>query len=109
LARSSQSAVYESELRDFLSHTSLIVRVAAAIAIARDPLTDDIIGILITAILANGELQNRGDNIRFNEGNLAGYVSLVLARGGARARGKVIPALSEALKSVNPYQSLDVT
>jgi hypothetical protein len=109
LARSSQSAVNESELRDFLSHASLIVRVAAAIALARDPLTDDIIEILVAAILATEELQSLGEDIRFNEGDLAGYASLVLARGGARARDKIIPALCEALKSVNKYQSLDVT
>ena len=109
LARSSKSAVSESELRDFLSHASLIIRVAAAIAIARDPLTDDIIEILVASILAAEELQIRGEDIRFNEGNLAGYASLVLARGGARTRDKIVPALCEALKSVNRHQSLDVT
>jgi hypothetical protein len=109
LARRSQSAVNESELRDFLSHTSLIIRVAAAIAIASDPLTDDIIEILVAAILAAEELQIGGEDIRFNEGNLAGYASLVLARGGASARDKIVPALCETLKSVNPHQSLDIT
>jgi HEAT repeat protein len=109
LTRNSQSAVNESELHDFLSHASLIVRVAAAIALARDPLTDDIIEILVAAILATEELQSPGDDIRFNAGDLAGYASLVLASGGARARDKIIPALCEVLKSVNKYQSLDVT
>src|SRR5215831_9181065 len=109
LERSSQSAVNESELRDFLSHTSLIIRVAAAIAIARDPITDDIIETLVAAILAAEELQIGGEDIRFNEGDLAGYASLVLARGGARARDKIVPALCETLKSVNPHQSLDLT
>jgi len=109
LARSSKSAVNESELRDFLSHASLIIRVAAAIAIARDPLTDDIIEILVASILAAEELQISGEDIRFNEGNLAGYASRVLARGGARTRDKIVPALCETLKSVNRHQSLDVT
>src|SRR5262249_52954766 len=99
----------ESELRNFLSHASLIIRVAAAIAIARDPLTDDIIEILVAAILAAEELQIRGEDIRFNEGSLAGYASLVLARVGVRARDKIVPALCGTLKSVNRYQSLDVT
>ena len=35
--------------------------------------------------------------------------SLVLAHGGSSARVRSIPALCEALKSVNPSQSLDVT
>jgi len=109
LARSSQNAVNESEVRDFLSHTSPIIRVAAAIAIARDPLTDDIIEILVASVLAAEELQIRGEDIRFNEGNLAGYACLVLARGGARTRDKIVPALCETLKSVNRHQSLDVT
>jgi hypothetical protein len=109
LARSSKSAVNESELRDFLSYASLIIRVAAAIAIARDPLTDDIIEILVASILAAEELQIRGEDIRFNEGNLAGYACRVLARGGARTRDKIVPALREILKSVSKHQSLDVT
>jgi len=109
LERRSQSAVKESELRAFLSHASLIIRVAAAIAVARDPLTDDIIETLVAAILAAEELQIGGEDIRFNEGDLAGYASLVLARGGARARDKIVPALCETLKSVNPHQSLDLT
>src|SRR5262245_56172470 len=109
LARSSKSAVNEPELHDFLSHASLIIRVAAAIAIARDPLTDDIIEILVAAILATEELQTGGEDIRFNEGDLAGYACLVLARWGASARDQIVPALFEALKSVNRHQSLDVT
>jgi HEAT repeat protein len=109
LARSSKSAINESELRDFLSHASLIIRVAAAIAIARDPLTDDIIEILVASILAAEDLQIRGEDIRFNEGNLAGYACRVLARWGSRTRDKIVPALCETLKSVNKHQSLDVT
>jgi hypothetical protein len=109
LARSSQSAVNESELREFLSHSSLIIRVAAAIAVASDPLTDNIIEILVAAISATEELQNIGATIRFNDGNLAGYASRVLASGGAEARDKIIPAICEALKSVRPFQSLDLT
>lgn len=109
LARSSHSTTNESELRNFLSHTSLIVRVAAAIALARDPLTDEIIEVLVGAILTTEQLQGKGDDIRFNEGNLAGYASLVLARGGVGGRHKIVPALCKALKSVKPYQSLDLT
>jgi hypothetical protein len=89
-----------------ISHSSTPKRTER---IAGDPLTDNIIGVLVAAILATEELQIRGEDIRFNEGNRAGYASLVLARGGARARGKIVPALCEALKSVNPHQSLDVT
>ena len=55
------------------------------------------------------ELQISGEDIRFNEGNLAGYAILVLARGGVRARDKIVPALCGTLKSVSRHQSLDVT
>ena len=71
---------------------------AAAIALARDQLTDDIIEILVAAILATEDLQSPGDDIRFNAGDLAGYASLVLASRGARARDKIIPTLCEILR-----------
>jgi hypothetical protein len=109
LARSSHQAVVESEWRRFLSSPSLMVRVAAAIALARDSLTDELIEVLIQATLATEHLQVSGDDLHFNEGNLSGYASLVLAHGGATSRSKIVPALCEALKSVNPYQSLNIT
>jgi hypothetical protein len=109
LARSSDGSVDNSVCHEFLSHESLIVRVAAAIALARDPLTDKTIEILVGSLQSTEELQGMGEDIHFNEGNLAGYASLVLARGGAEARRRIVPALCQTLKSVNPYQSLDVT
>ncbi len=109
LARCSQQIIDEGVWRDFLQHPSLLVRVAAALGFAREPLTEPILAILIQAIAATEQLQDQGEDIRFNEGNLAGYASLVLAHGGAQARSQIVPALCEALKSVNPYQSLDIT
>ena len=109
LAQTAESKSDVGELDDWFSHPSLIVRAAAAIALARDPLDDRLIDILIAAILSAEELQGLGDELRFNEGNLAGYASLVLARRGVLVRARIIPALAETLKAVNPYQSLDVT
>jgi hypothetical protein len=98
-----------AELVDWLSHPSLIVRTAAAIALARDPLNEQLIDLLIIAVLSVEEVKALGHELRFNEGNLAGYAGLVLASGGSAARDRIIPALAETLKTVNPYQSLDVT
>ncbi len=108
LARTS-GAADASPASDFLPHDSLIVRVAAAVALSRDPLAVEVVEILLEAVLSAIELDGRGDDIRFNEGNLAAYASLVLAHGGDEARDRAIPALCSALESVNARQSLDVT
>lgn len=110
LARSSRDESELERLSTFLAHSSLLVRTAAAIALASDPLNESVLAVLIEAIMSPEQLQGMGKEIRFNEGNLAGYASLVLARGGGGgARVKVVPALCETLKKVNPYQALDIT
>jgi len=109
LARNSAVEADRESWRPLLAHDSLLVRVAAAIALARDPLPQEVVDILVGAIAATETLQEAGKEIRFNEGNLAGYAGSVLARWGEGARDRAIPALCEALKAVSPYQSLDVT
>jgi hypothetical protein len=91
------------------SPNTLIIKVAASIALANDPLKEDILDTLIEAIINPEKLQKRSEELMFNDGNLAGYASLVLASSGKRACDRVIPALCETLKLVNVYQSLDVT
>jgi HEAT repeat protein len=106
LARGSEGTSDLAALSSFLKHSTLLVRTAAAIALASEPLNDSVLAVLIDAVMSPSQLQGMN---RFNEGNLAGYASLVLARGGASNRDKVVPAICETLKKVNPYQSLDVT
>jgi len=109
LARSSHPTVDPLPFHGFLSHASLIVRTAAAIAVARDPLADDLVKILVNAIQSAEQLEDRGRDLRFNEGGLTGYASIVLARSGVRAREKIVPALCGALQAVDSYRSVDVT
>ena len=109
LARSCGAAVDRRSLRGFLQVDSFLVRVAAAIALATETLDDEVTEVLVGAIQCTEELDGQGEGIRFNEGNLAGYESLVLASGGGAARQRIVAALCEALASVNAYQSLDVT
>jgi hypothetical protein len=109
LARTSTVSLDLKKLDTFLFHHALLIRVAAAIGLAREPLERRIIDILIEAILAPEQLQAVSADIRFNEGNLAGYASLVLARYGTINREQIVPALCQTLRGVNSYQSLDVT
>ncbi len=109
LARASTVALNVEKLDSFLFHHRLLIRVAAAIGLAREPLERRIIDILIEAILTPEQLQAESAGVRFNEGNLAGYASLVLARYGATNREQIVPVLCQTLRGVNAYQSLDVT
>lgn len=108
LVRSSQQAFDISDLEKYLTSQSSLIRISAAIGLAQHPLSDKILTELINGILSNKEF-NYLENIPFNEGRLAGYASLVLSKYGSSEKQKVIPTLCEVLKSVNAYQSLDVT
>jgi len=91
------------------SKGSLQLRAAAAIALAGQsdsPLVND---VLLEATMSPDQLQEWRDDIRFNGGNLSGYVALTLAHGDPTARDRVVHALCETLKCVNPYESIDVT
>jgi len=109
LTRNSKTHWKTESWRNFLSHGSVIVRTAAAIALAQNPLEAGLIDILLNAVLSPGELQKLGDEIRFNNGDLAGYASLVLARDGGPAKARVVPALCQQLEHSNAMQSMDVT
>jgi hypothetical protein len=96
-------------LHPFLDHEALLIRVTAAIGLARDALDDRIIDILARALSHSKELQALSAGVPFNDGHLVGYVSLVLSRYGATNREMVVPALCRALRASSPFQSLDVT
>lgn len=109
LSRSSESALDEQRIRRLLSSESLSVRVAAAIALAGEQLSPETLNTLIEGVLGLEDLRREDIEVHFNEGNLAGYASRVLAQGGKHSRTSIIPALCNALRKVKPYQSLDIT
>jgi hypothetical protein len=88
---------------------SLILRASAATALAGQSDDARINDVLLEATMSPDQLQEWRDEIRFNGGNLSGYVALTLAHGDPGARDRVVRALCETLKCVNPYESIDIT
>lgn len=97
-------------LEDYLADKqSPVVRAAAAMSLARDPLRSDLTDTLIE-VLQTAPPECREENrLSFNEGKFLGYISLVLAKYGQTQRGRIVQGLSEILKEVNAYESLDVS
>lgn len=81
LARNSSQAEFLDMPRTLLSHHSLVVRTAAAIALARSPLQRAIFDVLQSALVPSAGLHKLGEEIHFKSGDLAGSASLAL--GGA--------------------------
>src|SRR5262249_49809233 len=86
-----------------------LVRRGAAIGLAGTPTRPGVLAVLINALFASEQLKLQAARVRFNEGNLVGYVSLVLAEQGSSNRTGVADAIGLALRTVNPFQSIDVT
>ena len=96
------------DYRAYLNDDSLFVSTAAAIALAKKPLEPDVLQVLIKSLSQKKELEGR-DVSYFNDGDLPGYLSLVLATYGAAEKEKILPILCDTLASVNAYESLDIT
>lgn len=96
------------EIESYLQHSSFLVRVASAIAIAYAPLPQHVLNVLVEGLAATDEMQGV-TGIAFNEGNLVGYIGMTIARFAVTERDTVIPVLCEALPKVSPWGSLDVT
>lgn len=109
LCRNSTTAMTTLHLDSYLSNPSLIIRTTAAIALFGHPLENRVLEILIEAIIATKQLQEESQDISFNEGNLVGYISLILADCDDASREKVSLTLAQSLQYVHPFQSLDVT
>src|SRR5262249_19776218 len=67
---------------DLLFRDALVVRAAAAIALAANPLEGRVLDVLLETVISAGELDALRDSLLFNGGDLAGYASLVLAETG---------------------------
>ena len=109
LRRSSGIGFESSRIEAHLNGDSLLLRTAAAIALATEPMEQQVIEILTDAVRRSSEFDEFHSVIPFNEGDLVGYVGRILTQAGGNVRASSIQALSEALKSANPMQSLDIT
>lgn len=110
LARSSGIESDDSEIRGLLSHDSLMLRTAAAIALFREPIEKHVLDILIEAVGSSNEFETLSSHVLFNNGDVVGYVSMILAEAAAAgSRELIIPVLCKALKSAHTMQSLDLT
>ncbi|MGC4046209.1 MAG: hypothetical protein QM758_20665 [Armatimonas sp.] len=96
-------------LRPYLLHAALSVRVSAAIALAPTGLTQELVQILAGALTESEALEDATELTLFNEGDLAGYASMILAHYGREFRAVVLPVLSQVLPKVAPYNSLGIT
>jgi hypothetical protein len=86
-----------------------IVRTAAAIALAREPLSPEIMHALVGLLQVPDSQADAIQRLHFNEGKIRGLVSLVLSKYGRSQRGEVVETLCQVLKNVNSYESIDVT
>ena len=109
LSRSSGIPFDRSRIETYLSHDSLLLRTSAAIALATESMEKQVIEILTGAVRRSSEFDEIRSGIAFNCGDLVGYAGMILTQAGGAARTSSIEALSEALKSANPMQSLDIT
>lgn len=96
-------------LLQFLTHSQLAVRVAAAVACAREPLREIEIDVLIEGVMNREKLAAQTPDLLVNEGDLTGYAGVTLSRYGAKSAEKVVTGLCQALESADAYQSLNIT
>ena len=106
LVRSSKIAWPLEPQQVLLSHTSKVVRTAAAIALARNPLPDAVVDVLLGAV-CSPELQELGEEIQFHGGDLARFAALVLTQPGSAALERLIPTLSRHLRSTDFASSME--
>ncbi len=97
-------------LEKYLTSSSLLLKTSAAIALAKPPLDDQIITILIDSITFNEALRNT-EIIPFNDGNINGYASGILSTYAQtkEEEQKILLALCQTLGKLNMYQATETT
>lgn len=106
-AQQSHHEVEAALLRDRIDDEALVVRVAAAIALAPSELDDRVLAVLLEG---SGEVEAlAAEGLTWNAGDLAGLAGLVLAIHGRPQRERVAPALAAALAGADPGRGLDLT
>lgn len=108
LNKQSQKNIDLSPLNYYLKSDSELVKICSAIALAKNPIDEKILEILIEGI-KSGEKLNYVEGMLFNEGRISGYASTTLSKYGKAEKEKIIPVLCQVLESVNSYQALDIT
>ncbi|MDW3192396.1 MAG: HEAT repeat domain-containing protein [Cytophagales bacterium] len=108
LSKQSASPIDLSVLQYHMNSDSALLRISAAIALARNPIQMDVLNILIEGIKSETSL-SEVEGMLFNEGNISGYASLTLSKYGKSEKDKIIPVLCESLIVADTYQSLDIT
>lgn len=108
LNKQSKKNIDLSPINYFLKSDSELVRICAAIGLAKSPIDEKILETLIEGIKSVEHL-NYVEGILFNEGRISGYASTTLSKYGKNEKEKIIPVLCQVLESVNSYQALDIT
>lgn len=103
-----EDKIDSSIIEQYLDSNSNLVRICSAIALAKNPITEQVLTTLIDGILLGDNLTH-DNSIRFNEGRISGYASITLSEYGKGRKSMIIPHLCKALEKVNTYQSLDIT
>lgn len=103
-----EGKIDSSVIEQYLDSSSNLVRICSAIALATNPISEQVLTTLIEGILLGNNLAHN-NSIRFNEGRLSGYASITLSEYGKSEKYIIIPHLCKVLEKVNTYQSLDIT
>lgn len=86
----------------------LVVRQAAAIALADEPLEPWVSEVLLELMrLSEDELEGAA-GIPFNEGRFQGLAAQLLSKYGRSDRERIVTGLCDALRFVNAYESMEV-
>jgi hypothetical protein len=94
-------------LRDCLHADSSLERGAAAIALAKDSLDDDVVVGLIEAFASADDEESR--SICFGDGNLATCAGAALESHGPEVLGRLQPALEAAIRDADPAAGTALT
>jgi len=76
---------------------------------AFEDFNEEIIQILIEGVIKSETLKDFSDEVYFNNGDLSGYLSIVLSFLGGDIREKILTPLSQNLKNITATQSLNIT
>lgn len=85
-----------------------VVRQAAAIAVASEPLEPWVSEVLLELLCLPEDDLGEAARVRFNEGRIQGLASQLLSKYGRSDRARVVAGLCEALKAVDSYESMEV-
>ena len=93
---------------DNLQSSDLLTRASTAIALAKRPLSESLMPILIECLCSADEL-NQAYNGNVNDGSISSYASLFcVVSSNTGLRSDLVRALTDALQAANPIGSIDI-